>query len=886
MAKSENGPVMAESVFSHRGELYSFVRQGVLSEAVLKKLLPDGEPLEYERQLWDYKLELPCLPLDRNPIQSEVDAFNGSIAEIVKDCTAFYNSYGGFVLAGIRDAPRELVGYQGHFDCDALNKRIQAATGQAIECYYKTFETTTDSGSLVRLGLLFIPQRPDAILPAQFLKDAPPKPGGKRAYAQKDIYFRTGDQCCRTESSEHYAFLCTPGRRSLAEPSYNALASPVLDSNLGARDESFIEFVGREAYLASLWSWFFDKFSAVRLLAGVGGVGKTTLAREFSEQVARAAPFGFQKVIWLSAKRQTYTAISGRYVAASRVDFENVDGLLRQICLELAYTTDEVPEDASRDALLDATVRALTVMPALVVVDDVDSLEPEQQQDMFHALIASFSQTVRGSQVGSRALLTARLDLGAAPGQVIRVKGLEQEEFLEFVRISCTALDLPESTVNAIEKRLPRFLKISEGSPTFASSILRLIALGENIDKAMMKWEKSDGEEVRRFAFERELEQLTDAARAVLYALCVLGESTLIELSVVLTRSEQQVRDNLAELRRYHLVAHGDEHLPGGNQIAAPGTLRMMRPILREKVREPNRIESGCARARSAAPRTGRDLRPQINRIAALWANGQAREAHEIAEILERQHPDDPDIKYVVGRANLRLPKPDLRRAELAFRKAQEMGCHRAELLTLWVETKAALGDWNGLLEITGFKGQEVPPADLLLARADAHRKLIDMERAVGNVRSAAERALEAGREIDRAFRLRRAAGAVQELKQFRRDFLSEYVSLVDQATPNPGDHIDVWLAVLNSFDCFVRSSRLLRLGALRLESWWGSAEGRGERLARTEKSLGTQLGRLRQIIDVLKRQEYPDEALYNFLASKLNDLENRRAKYLDELDA
>lgn len=877
-------PTLAQDgVFEHKRRLQEFVSSGVLSADVINALLPSGSPLEYERQLWDYKRELPSLPIGRTPTDEEKESCNQGIAELIKDCVAFHNSYGGYILAGVANAPRDLVGFDGQFDCDQLNKRIQAATNQALECFYKSFDYARPDGRVVKLGLLFIPQRSDDVLPVQFQKDAPTKPSGKKAYSRRDLYLRKGDQCCPAETSEDYAFLCTPGSRATAAPAHASPPSPVLDSNLGARDESFIQFVGRESHLAQLWAWFFDKFSPVRLLAGVGGVGKTTLAREFAEQVARAAPFGFQKVVWLSAKKRTFTAIQGRYVEATRVDFADVDGLLRQICLELALNVDEVPEDATREALIESTVEALSTMPALVIVDDVDSLEPDQQQDLFHAMLTSFGQTIRGSKIGSRALLTSRLDLGAAPGQLLRVKGLSEEEFKDFVRITCAALDLSEAAVRAAEKRLHRFHRVSEGSPTFASSILRLVSLGESIDKAIQKWERADGEEVRRFAFARELDQLTDSSRGVLFALCVLGQSTLVELSVVLTRSEHQIREDLAELRRYHLTTYGDAHLPGGSQIEAPGTLRMMVEILREKVRDPSRIEKNCAKARAKAPKIGRDLRPQINTIAALWASERSDEALALALTLEREHPDDGDVKCIVGRAKLRTQPPDFRGAEVAFRRAQELACQRPELLPLWSEAKAALGDWTGLLHITEPRAKEFPHPSLLLLRADAYTQLIEMDRAARNLKSAAERALEGGREIDRAFRHRRATGAVEELRVRRRDLLTAHVDLVDQSAVDPDAHIETWLAASAAFECFVRSPRLLRLGANRLESWWRSVEKRGGNQARAADLLDVQLKRLAEMTAVLRKQEYPDQALYGYLVDALNRLENRHAAFRDD---
>jgi hypothetical protein len=850
-----------------------------MNDEVVDALLPKGEPFQYERQLWDYKLELPQLPPGRKPTDDELAEFNGDVSEIIKDAAAFYNSYGGYILVGVRNSPREIVGFSGSFDCDDLNKRILAATGQAIECFFKTLQTDHANGSKKTLGLLLIPQRPDGKVPAQFIKDAAQKKSGKKPYSKNDIYFRTADQCIRAELSEHYTFLFTPGRRVFTASAHIAL-SPILDSNLGPRDPSFIEFVGRETYLTNLWKWFLDRFNPVKLLAGIGGVGKTALAREFCEQVARAAPFGFQKIVWLSAKRQFYSAINGRYVPSSRIDFDNVDGLLRQICLELGFLDDEVPSDFTREQLMDAAISALKTIPALVVVDDIDTLEPEQQQDLFHTLIAVFSQTVGKSPVGSRALLTARLDLGAAPGQVVRVKGLEFDEFVDFVHMTCAALEL-SFPLERSSKRIERFHRVTEGSPTFASSILRLVAIGESIDQAMTKWEKSDGEEVRGFAFQRELEQLADSATNVLYALCILSDSNLLELSTVLTRTEQQVRDDFAELRKYHLISHAEAHLPGGARISVPSSIRMMRDILKSKVRDPRRIETNCAKARSSAGKIIRDIGPHITRIVALWANDHAQDALDLTEMLDRQHPDEPDLKCLLGRAHLRVASPNFKNAELAFRKAQELGCRRPELLPLWVETKAELGDWTGLLDITKFTDKDIPPPEILLARTDAYKRLAEIERRGGNVRSAAERYLEGGKEIDRIFRLRKAAGAVLELKQLRKEFLFTYFDLIDRLTAKPDEYIDVWLAAIYCFDSFVRSPRVLRRGTIRLRDWWRAVEQRSEVSDKSAAVMNVQLSKLRGIVLSLRGQETPDNLLITELEDAVNELDVRVSNYV-----
>ena len=110
----------------------------------------------------------------------------------------------------------------------------------------------------------------------------------------------------------------------------------------------------------------------------------------------------------------------------------------------------------------------------------------------------------------SRVIFTARLNLGAAAAQLIRVSGLEISEFEDFVSMTAQEMGLPLTALGA-KRDLQRFHKVTDGSPIFATSILRLVELGDNLGSALERWRGNDGEHVRAFAFERELQTLTES---------------------------------------------------------------------------------------------------------------------------------------------------------------------------------------------------------------------------------------------------------------------------------------------------------------------------------------------------------------------------------------
>lgn len=415
------------------------------------------------------------------------------------------------------------------------------------------------------MGILLIPRRPYSEIPAQFRRNAPKHPGSDAlAYRSGDIYLRSADECRPARTADDYSFLCGDARRerSIADEFRNAT---VLLNNVGHRDPGFIQFVGRESYLRELWRWVCDGFTPIKLLTGIGGVGKTTLAREFSEDFIRNPPKGFAKLIWLSAKKRLYIAVEGDYQATSRVDFSDTNSLLRAILSELATPSDLMDKEWTVPELAEECIRSLQLFPSLLVVDDVDSLDPLQQQETFQTIIQIAAQTIGRSGPPSLAIMTSRLDLGAAPRQLLHITGLDEIDFLEYINVTATNLRVP-LTLKANSQLFKSFYKMTDGSPTFAASVIGLMQNGLSLDTVLKKYKGFDGDMVRQFAFENELNQLSDSQIRTLYAACLLGETSFAELEKILQSNERRLNDDLGALRKYHLVALGED-LPGAQRL-------------------------------------------------------------------------------------------------------------------------------------------------------------------------------------------------------------------------------------------------------------------------------------------------------------------------------
>lgn len=126
-----------------------------ITDAVLYAVLPDGTPHDFETEFWDYKQEAP----DSSSITDKSE-FNFKIHSIIKDIVSFYNSFGGYLIFGVKDkGTNRIIGCSGaQIDCDDLTKRIQGSTGKTIQCYYKRLTVDSSTG-IKEVGLLHIPRR-------------------------------------------------------------------------------------------------------------------------------------------------------------------------------------------------------------------------------------------------------------------------------------------------------------------------------------------------------------------------------------------------------------------------------------------------------------------------------------------------------------------------------------------------------------------------------------------------------------------------------------------------------------------------------------------------------------------------------------------------------
>lgn len=792
-------------------KLHRYALDMCLDTDVLDYLLPNGRPHAYETSLWDYKRHLPNLSGRGEDLDQQTAL---EIAEIVKDVVAFHNSYGGYIVAGIDQyADEPVVGCHNldakGFTVEKLNEQLKSYTKSRIDCRFARHTISTASGPR-DIGLLVIPMRSAASPVVQMARGAP-EVKNRSSFSKNAIFARIDDACMpMNEDPSLLQFVCSD--RILGGSARR------IEHNLPPRDPNLIAFVGRGEYLFKLWHWLIDRHTAVKTLTALGGTGKTAIAYEFCQQFLDDAPSWATKLIWLSAKRRSFSAVMGRYEEMTRTDFSTPIDFLESLARECgAIDADIEAADGDQGELLDLVNDGLRAFPSLVVVDDIDTLRAEAQNNLF-SVIQQLAGRLHDS--GCRFLFTSRLELGADT-QRIPVEGFEKREFAEYAKMVAD-----ERGVQINDAFIKQLHSASKGSPIFCASIIRLRTLGMDLHEAVRQWKGKDGEEVRRFAFERELRELTDSQTRTLFALCSLGVTTHLELKQVLEADEQVLNNDLARLREFHLYASGGDPRTGA-KLEVPEPILLMRDILEEKVLNPKRLAEECARLRRKTPHLDDRVSFAIRTTEALWKAGDFEAAEIAARNAAKDNKRSGDLQSVLAECQMRLVPPRMEEADKIFAVASQLKSRRIELLPTWLMAKAGLNDWVGIVDVVA----KAPPSEIRSHVAYLHvRALAELGRqAIGRSDpvKAIERFKQAMTAASRSIARGHAGERLPDIRDLCKACANNYVNVVDTESRRPGDRLDVFNAVSDAFDCHVTETRLVTLGVDALVAWSNEALSR-----------------------------------------------------------
>ncbi|WP_186050034.1 NB-ARC domain-containing protein [Burkholderia gladioli] len=683
--KTENSTVVSAdwSIDSVKKSISEFSQQGRLSKDVLDAICRDGVCAPIEFELLDYKEAFDTTPYGKGKL----------ILRIV----SFYNSFGGYLIFGVCETESEIrfdvVGIDPKtLDVEGLKASIREYTGERVQIAAMPVETTKTDGTVTTLLLLHIPQRQSGVPPLHFLKDGPGNERKKPIFLRDSVYCRRADECVEAKGPrilELNGERPNPYLRADSPPLIGLFRINRIPHNLPDRNFICPRFVGRDRIVNALWRWLGDDLSHVKVLAGEGGLGKSSIAYEFAERVSETPDIPFEQVMWLTAKERQFKAFDDQYVKMPERHYTSYAELLAAICGRLPFTTAEL-DGATSVELRRMVKQGLSSTTSLVVIDDVDSLSGEEQRQ-----VLELGMMLGGSS--SRLLLTTRFNQSFSNDNVIKISGLMlTDEFPLYLEALRDRLDFPKLTTNEIEK----IHQTSDGSPLFSESLLRLLRW-YSVNEAIVQWKSERGASVRAAALKREIELLSPEAQRILLTVALLGEASIVELCEVLGYPSELIEGGLAELQSLFLVAA--PALASVARFRVPdNTRRLVVDPTTTLVTDRGRLERDIAAFRKKDERTPtRDSRvaSAISQAAALVRIGDVPLALATVKDARKRTQDHFDLLSYQAALHLKEVPPQIDHARTLARKAFTAGCRKPEVFECWFEAEWTAENYVGALE-------------------------------------------------------------------------------------------------------------------------------------------------------------------------------------------
>ncbi len=493
-------------------------------------------------------------------------------------------------------------------------------------------------------------------------------------------------------------------------------AKPPLDGYLP--DAIAPLFFGRQEELDALKNWLDNDRARGWALMGAGGTGKSAIAYEFARRLREEAPEPFHLVVWLSAKRR-------RFLEREVVEIPSPDVTDLSSALDfLLLVYGEFEPDAERgEEQADLALRLLDEFPALVVLDDLDSLE-----GMAEDAIEFF--TIQAATTRSRVLITSRRQLFGWGARTTVVQGFREDPGRDFVR---SRIDLFRLDPAAFSKtHVERILKVTDGSPLFIEDLLRLCAVGVPISQALQQWTseaETGGRDVRAYALKRELEKLGDDAADTIVAAAVPDRpASLAELRAVTGLPEERLHAAVAQLQQLFLMP-APGIIQGEERFELNTNTRYLVRAVWENTDQLRRAENGFrSLSDESVVSSNRQRRIDTYVIQAVALVRQDR--HEDAErtllVGLGEYPNEVGLLAQLGWVYRRWkPKPRFADARTQFIRSHELRCTQAEMYRHWSELEVESGEYEAAACAAEVGLELIPNNQTLQCAAGRARSLL-----------------------------------------------------------------------------------------------------------------------------------------------------------------
>ena len=683
-----------------RRALARLVLAGEISNEVIKLIYFEDQFLPIEGTLLDYKRDIP---LEKS-----------AQLKTIKHIQSFHNTYGGYLIFGADEVQKDseiIPAYESlpKFDFKILRDLCRDYLTSPIEIQAQNHKIRR-FGKDYEIAILHIPARTQKI-PVLVRKDAFDS-NSKNILKRDEANLRDGDNSLAANNFYHWRMLFgdieNPYLKDQAAAS--SRRRPIYN-DLPDRDFICPDFIGRQSYLSKLFTWLTDDFSCVRVLAGEGGLGKTSIAFQFASEVSRANLIDAEAVIWLTAKRYQFRAITNEYEELVNSHFSSSRELFEALARNFGEVRDNWKdlEDCDFPRLLRELGKHIKVF---FIIDDLDSLDIDEQKRCIEVC-----QQLAG--LGSRFLFTTRKNATASTSTAIEVDGLDEQEYVKLVNSWQNRLKLKELT----EKDVRRLHETTHGSPLYTESLLRLVKNGMPVGEAIAKWKGNLGIDVRNAALKREVTQLGQEARKVLVTTAILGECSLAEIKIATDYSDQTLLDATNELQSLFLL-HAPAIATQPRFSVSKTTKDLVIGLGTELIAEFNAYQEKIRNKRLKANGKSDVINAvgiAVNQAMALIAAGNYTDALKtVDEVHLKLKGKNKDLWFLRGRVLLKFEKPRLTEAKAAFMSAFDLGQRKPLFFELWHNTLVDLEQFEAAVEVatSAISASSGNKADWLVKRA------------------------------------------------------------------------------------------------------------------------------------------------------------------------
>ena len=297
--------------------MHNSVASGEFDAALLAELQRGGTKVG-ECEVLDFKQQLPATDLE--------------YAKTVRDLVALHNSFGGFLVFGVQEIEKDRVFGVVGVEENKLNvTKIRDLARTYVGRDLRITSRSAPVGDLF-VEIVWVARRGLSESPVRFVRNGPEEKPRHLAFKKGEVVFRRLEGNGVAMQAEDFDFLWSARRPPSLELSVADIVNEeALDHNLPDRTFICSRFVGRRMDIGDLWTWLSDDFSRVRLIAGEGGLGKTSLAYRFSEEVASRGIKPFERVVWLTAKERQFIASEDAHRETGYTDFHDANSLFRAI---------------------------------------------------------------------------------------------------------------------------------------------------------------------------------------------------------------------------------------------------------------------------------------------------------------------------------------------------------------------------------------------------------------------------------------------------------------------------------------------------------------------------------------------------------------------------